>query len=38
MFSFGCKTGKDRENNSKAAAAGPLLFETQVTYQVSNGS
>ena len=20
MFSFGCKTGKDRENNSKAAA------------------
>jgi hypothetical protein len=37
MFSFGCKTGKDRENN-KAAAAGPLSFKTQVTYQVSNGS
>jgi hypothetical protein len=37
MFSFGCKTGKDRENN-KAAAAGPLSFEAQVTYQVSNGS
>jgi len=38
MFSFGCKTGKDRENNSKAAAAGPLSFEAQVTYQVSNES
>jgi hypothetical protein len=38
MFSFGCKTGKDRENNNKAAAAGPLSFEAQVTYQVSNGS
>jgi hypothetical protein len=37
MFSFGCKTGKYRENN-KAAAAGPLSFEAQVTYQVSNGS
>jgi hypothetical protein len=38
MFSIGCKTGKDRENSNKAAAAGPLSFETQVTYQVSNGS
>jgi hypothetical protein len=38
MFSIGCKTGKDRENSNKSAAAGPLSFETQVTYQVSNGS
>jgi hypothetical protein len=38
MFSFGCKTGKDKENNNKEAAAGPLSFETQVTYQVPNGS
>jgi len=38
MFSFGCKTGKYREKNNKAAAAGPFSFETQVTYQVSNGT